>query len=427
MRRVFLTLIALSAATTLPASAEPLTAEGAVRIALQHSPALVQASAAVDGASAGLWGAYSGVLPRISGAASRSGSATDPPYVYSHGNSGGISGSWSVLSLSNWASLAGARAGMSAARLDRAAARADVILGTKSQFYEVVKAMHLARVSGQALRLSRDDERRVRALFEVGSVSKSDLLQAQVRTSQSELDSLLADHAVFAQRITLARQLGVSEESLGEVDSTLTATAMAVDAAAVLADARSLRPDVRAAQAGLRSAEFGMRAAQLARLPELSADASWSASHPGVPAADLSSPGSFIERDWSHTKRGTVSLSMPLFDLGVESGVARARSSLRSARESRDAVLRNLDGEVRQVLLLYREATEREALARRTIESASENLNLIQQKYNVGSATILDLIASQVQYQGAQNDLVTALAAMRVAEASIDRVRGRSE
>ena len=81
-----------------------------------------------------------------------------------------------------------------------------------------------------------------------------------------------------------------------------------------------------------------------------------------------------------------------MFDLTVESGVARARASLLTARETRDAVQRNLDSEVRQVLLAYQEATEREALARRTVESAGENLNLVKKKYNVGSATILDLI-----------------------------------
>lgn len=427
MRPAFLLVIALTLASIPPASAETLTAEGAVQIALRHSTSLVQAEASVLGARSGLWGAYAGVLPRVDASVSRSGSATDPPYDYAHGNSGGLSASWSVLSLSNWANLAGARANMSAARLDRAAARADVILATKRQFYEVVKAMHLARVSAQALRLSRDDERRVRALFEVGSVSKSDLLKAQVRTSQSELDSLLADHAVLAQRIALAQQIGVSEESLGEVDSTLTASRTAVDAAAVLADAKSRRPDVRAAEAGLRSAQFGMRAAHLSRLPELTASGSWSATHPGSPFADPSIPSGFGDRDWSHTKRGSVSLSMPIFDLTVESGVAGARANLIRARETRDAVLRNLDSEVRQVLLSYQEAAEREALARRTVESAGENLNLVQQKYNVGSATILDLIDSQVQFQSAQSSLVSALAAIRVAEASLDRVRGRSE
>ena len=65
-------------------------------------------------------------------------------------------------------------------------------------------------------------------------------------------------------------------------------------------------------------------------------------------------------------------------------------------------------------------------MAQGAIESAAENLKLTQQKYNVGSATILELIDAQVQLQRAQSDGVSALAAIRVAEAQIDRVRGRA-
>ena len=77
-----------------------------------------------------------------------------------------------------------------------------------------------------------------------------------------------------------------------------------------------------------------------------------------------------------------------------------------------------------QAVLGYQEAVERD-VARRALESAAENLNLTQQKYNVGSATILELIDAEVQLQRARSDVVSALAAIRVAEAQIERVRGR--
>jgi outer membrane protein TolC len=97
------------------------------------------------------------------------------------------------------------------------------------------------------------------------------------------------------------------------------------------------------------------------------------------------------------------------------------------ATETRDALVRNLEGEVRQTLLVHQEAMEREALGRTAVESARENLNLVQQKYNVGSATILDLIDSQVSLLRAASELVSALADIRIAEAAVDRVRGKGE
>ena len=110
----------------------------------------------------------------------------------------------------------------------------------------------------------------------------------------------------------------------------------------------------------------------------------------------------------------------------MDASVATARGQLLRARETRDALLRNLESEVHRALLGYQEAIERTALANRTVESATENENLLQQKYNVCSATILDLVDSQVQLQRAQVSLVSALAAIRVAEATLAQVRGRA-
>lgn len=448
MRSIALSIVSVVAAASVSAAgADPLTADKAVSLALQHNSQVIGAEASVLTARGGMWSAYSGVLPHLSADASRSGSFTReasgtqafgkivfPSQSFdneSYNGSYGLGGSWSLLDLSAWTSLSSARQGMRAAQFGQRATRADVVLATRQQFYEVVKAVHLAGVSTNALKLARDDERRVRALFEVGSVSKSDLLKAQVATSQSELDSLLSDHGVIAQRILLARQIGVSEGQLGEVDTTLTATHESYDAQQVFAEAKAQRPDLRSAEASVRSAELGLRSAHWSRLPSLSATGSYtpksvrSSKFYDLAIRDTATVSS-SEADKSVS--ATLQVNMNIFDgFLTDSRVASARARLLDARETRDALVRNLESEVRQALLGHQEAIEREALARRTLESASENLNLVQQKYNVGSATILDLIDSQVQLQRAQSDLVTALAAIRVAEATLDRVRGKGE
>lgn len=437
--------------------AAPLTAEDAVRIALQKNAAIVNADANALSARSGLWSAYSRVLPSVGAELSRSGSFTGssqgtqvfgsqsfPSSSYDaerYSGSYGVSARWSLLDPSAWAGLSSARQGMQAADLGRTATRADVRLETHRRFYAVVKSMHLARVSSQALRAARDDERRVRALFEVGSVSKSDLLKAQVRTAQSQLDSLLTDHAVVNQRIALAQHLGMSEAGLGEIDSALVSRSSSVDAAAVLAEARRNRPDLRAAEASLRSAELGVRSARWSRLPSVSISGSWTPKStsdvkqfytPGHDAIPVSGAGlasgvtgsSEAKDSWG----GQLAVGLNLFDgLATDARVAAARAQLLRARESRDGLLRNLEGEVHLVLLAHQEALEREMLARTALAAASENLNLIQQKYNVGSATILELIDSQVQLQRAQSDLVSALADIRVAEAAVQRVRGQRD
>jgi outer membrane protein TolC len=435
------------------ASADVLTADRAVQTALERNSSVIQAQAGVLDARGGMYGAYSRVLPSVSASLTRGGNRSE-------GNEGTqlfgnvvipssrtdnegystdpvLSGSWSVLDLSALRGMQSARSGMKASQLQQRSTRQEVAFSTRQQFYEVVKAIRLAEVASSALRLARDDERRVRALFEVGSVSRSDLLKAQVRTAQSQLDSLRASQTVTNQRIALAGILGVPEQQMGEVDTALTVVPRIVDEAALRAEAAAGRPDLKAADAERNAARANLQSANLARLPSLTLRGSMAfdpkstfsqktyANPGGLPVTDeLISGRNTTDREWS----ASAAITLPIFTgMATESRIASAQARMQRANDARDALWRNLDSDVQQAALQYRQAVAQDEVARQAVASAEENLKLTQQKYNVGSSTILDLIDAQVQLQRVQSDAVTALAAIRVAEAQLDRVRGRNE
>ena len=431
------------------AGAELLTVDQAVRVALQKNSQVIGAEASILDARSSLWGAYSGVLPSISGSLTRSNVIVDNQSggrnvggvltqditndFESHGTTPSVGASWNLLNLSSISSLSAARKGLKAARLSRDATRSDVALSARRQFYAVVTAVRLAQVADGAVHLARDDERRVRALFEVGSVSKSDLLKAEVSTAQSQLDSLTAHQAVVNQRIVLAGLLGLREAEMGEADTLLTAPIQNYDEPSLVAEAAKRRPDIMAAEADYQAARSSVTAARMARLPYVTAGASMEFNPKSRSTSTLHVQGQpdAIGSTISKTDRQTsasIALNLDLFDgFAMDARSAAAKSQLMRAQDVRDALRRNLEGEVHQALLAYNEAVQRDQVARRALDSATENLKLTQEKYNVGSATILELIDAQVQLQRAQSDGVSALAAIRVAEAQIDRARGRAE
>lgn len=434
-----------------PAGAQVLTADEAVRIALERSTQVINAEADVLDARGGLYGAYSGVLPRVTASASRSGFwqeerigtqvfggfviPTDRSDLEQYSTVPGVSGSWSILNLSSLAGLSSARNSLKAARYQQTAARHDVVFATRRQFYEVVRAVRLADVTTGALRLARDDERRVQALFEVGSVSKSDVLTAQVRTAQGELDSLTAHQAVTNQRILLARQLGVRATEMGAVDTVLTLGVGTYDRETLLSEAAKARPDLVATDAAVSAAKAGLRSAQFARLPYVTVaggvdykpKSTFKVTTLDTNGVALPEPSVVDGRNESDLEyRASIALNLDLFTgFETESRIAAARARTLRAQEARDALHRNLAAEVDQALLAYGEAVERAKVAQRAVDAATENVKLVQEKYNVGSATILELVDAQVQRQRVLSDQVSALAAIRVAEAQIDRVRGR--
>jgi len=240
------------------ATAEPLTADQAVQVALRKNSRAVNAEADVLSARGGVYNAYSGILPHLSAGWARNGSWIDnsagrqvfgnvvtPQSTFdqeAYSTVPQLTGTWSVLNLSSLKNWSDARQSLKSAQLAGTSARNDIALDVRRQFYLVVNAIHTARVNTEALKLSRDDERRVRALFDVGSVSKSDLLTAQTATSQAELDMLIARNAVVTQRITLADLIGVTEDHLGQVDTVMTVVPHDYDEASLIAEAAQNRP-----------------------------------------------------------------------------------------------------------------------------------------------------------------------------------------
>jgi len=428
------------------ATAEPLTADQAVQVALRKNSRAVNAEADVLSARGGVYNAYSGILPHLSAGWARNGSWIDnsagrqvfgnvvtPQSTFdqeAYSTVPQLTGTWSVLNLSSLKNWSDARQSLKSAQLAGTSARNDIALDVRRQFYLVVNAIHTARVNTEALKLSRDDERRVRALFDVGSVSKSDVLRAQVRTSQSELDSLTATHDITVQRVNLATLMGIPEVELGDVDTTLVVTTTAYDEAQLQAEAVKNRPDIQSAQAELGAAKAGRWSARLLRFPYVTVSGSAQYNTKNSATTKEKEPPPPVETTSSSKTdaayRASVALNWDFFDgLATDGANALAQARLMRAEEVLSNLQRNLAAEVHEALLNYTDATQGLDVASRTVESATENVKLTQEKYNVGSATILDLIDAQVQLQRAQTQEVTARAAVRVAEAQIRRATGR--
>ena len=429
------------------AAAQPvLTADDAVKMALQRNSQIINSNADLLSARGSLYRAYSGVLPKVSAGLVHSGSWNEnkpgtqafagatfetPVRTEVYQTDPGLSASWNVLNLSAISALSSARLGLKGTAWQRAATRNLVALLARQQFYEVVKAVKLVEVNDNALQLARDNERRVRVLFEVGSVSRSDLLKSRVQTAQGQLDSIGALQSLRTQRNSLATLIGVEEAALGEVDTVLSIAPRDYDEAALLQEARANRPDLKAAAAGVRAARAAVLSAQLQRVPYLSLSGN-AAYNPSTSSKSTLRDEFGVEFDRSsrsESKRqlgASIALNWDLFDgLLTDAGIASARAGLVRAQDTYDVLSRDLAGEVHEATLTYQQALAAQNVAGSAVESATESMKLTQQKYNVGSATILDLIDAQVQLQRAQSQLVSALAGIRVAEARLDQVRGR--
>jgi outer membrane protein len=426
-------LLALGGAGLSPAAAQtPLTADQVVQMALEKNPTVQSAEQDIKVAGGALTSARSVILPQLNlqqsydHTNSRSPRARIDPSGAIHAGtfnietwSGGVALDQSFINFSGWAGIRSAKANLEAAGGTTSATRATVALQAFTQFYTVLKAIKLTTVARQALQLAQDQLKRTNALFELGSVAKGDVLKQQVNVSQSQLDEINARTAVEVERARLVSFLGLDPGNRLEIDTTLTETTINIDSAAVWKDAFANRPELIAARANLASASADLGAAQGRRYPTVDGRASYGYN------LNHHFPNSFDEMDQNSSRNVSLSFNLPIFDGRNTKGQineAKARELQAEYALRTQELLIAVD--VNTSLQSAYQAQERIHVTRDGLASAEEDLKLSQEKYNVGSATVLDLIDAQVALTRARSDYISALADAEVAQMQLRRARG---
>jgi outer membrane protein len=406
---------------------KPLTADAAADMALERSYIVLSSEQDVKAAGGQMKSARSPIIPSLY-AGARYNNTIDPtasriaasalPIFESQFWSGYARVDQQLVNFSTWGNVRSASRGEKAAHDRYSATRADIALQAYSQFYALLKAQKLAQVSRENLALSQDQLRRTEALFELGSVAKGDVLKQKVQVSQATLDIIRDRRAILIESARLANLLGVDPSQTIPIDTTLTEPELVADSSLVYAAAMSQRPELAAARAQMGSAEAGLGSAQGLRYPSLDASLSYGFTTPGWPET-LNQIGDFDA--WSLL----FTMNVPVFDgFNAKGQIDQAEArKLQAYYQMRDEELK-IAVEVEEVLQAISLSRDRIEVARDGMAAAAEDLKLSQEKYNVGSATVLELIDAQVNHVRAQSDFVSALADAHVAMVQLRRVRG---
>ena len=410
-----------------PAAAQMriLSADEAVRIALERNPGARQAAEEVRAAAGGATAARSAVLPQLSLGANYNNTIRESIGYSSSGVrigtefwSGRATLDQTLISFPTWASIRAADSGKDAALAGNQAARADIALDAYRQYYALVKAYKYKLVTSLSVKLRQDQLARTQALFDLGSVARGDVLKQQVTVSQAQQEDIAAGKNIIVQRALLAAVLGLDVGTTVDIDTTLTATAIAVDSAAVFRDALRQRPELAEYRARLAAARANLGGAQGGRYPSLGGNVSYSFQTAGF-------PDDWQTIDENARWSASLSLNVPVFDGLFSKGrireaAARQLQAEYALQQQELAVV----VEVEQALQAASQAQEQISVARAGFDAAQEDLKLTQEKYNVGSATVIELVDSQVSATSAAVDLINALADAHIAEMQLKRARG---
>ena len=159
------------------------------------------------------------------------------------------------------------------------------------------------------------------------------------------------------------------------------------------------RPDIQASEALLRASNAGYGVAISKSYPQINLSATLGTQ--ALAASSLFGSGSLI---WGLVGQ----LAQPLFDGGLQAGVNSAQASLDAAAANyQESVLQGLRNVADVLRALDNGAQTLQAQAAANV-AAQAALDLVQQQYQLGSVSYLQLLTAQQQVQQTRINLITA-------------------
>ena len=428
----------LAAAANVPDSVamgtQPVTLATAIRFAQQNSPTAIAARGSVQSGHAAVRSAYGAFLPSIdasfgasrqftyTGSLTRVNSAGEKVTLagnqWNYNNSLGFSAV--LFNAANVPNVRAAKAGLAAADQNVIAQQFNIALSVETQFYAALSARESEDAARTQLMQAQQQLLAARRQVVAGAATASDSLTAVVQIANAALALKTAESQRRDANAALTRLVGSTvplAAALNDPDVTSRDTVQ-IDSAALVSRA-SVSPTIAQATALLTEAEARRSAARAGYLPTINAGYSVGGSGAGVYGIGNSST-------FPYSGQLTVGLSIPIFNqFSTQAQIVNATVNQANAA----ATLRDTKLQAVQLAVQYIDALrlgqEQILVQSASIAAAEENLRVVQQRYNLGLSTIVDLLTAQTTLNQAQAQLIAAHNSVRLTTAQIEALIGQ--
>lgn len=280
--------------------------------------------------------------------------------------------------------------------------RSGLVFRVKTDYYFALKSKRDVNVAREAVKRSEELLKLFQEKFQVGSASKSEVLKQRVQYGNDELTLVKKENVLREALNQLALDIGIDPKTEYSIADLPVQTQPLPAMDDLIGKATTEHPAILASQAGVDAFRYDVRSAWGWYLPNLSLGYSYGWTKDRF--SDIIKGGPY-----DHRGTLTLSLSYTLFDgFTRERNLKRAKIGLTNSRIS-DVYARNqVLKEIRDAYQAVKLAEETMRVTTETEEAASEDMQLVQAKYNLGSAALWELLDAQVSLLEAQFNKVTA-------------------
>jgi outer membrane protein TolC len=418
---------------TAGVGAETYTLDQCLDIAVKNNYGVLAAKYSYNTSKVNMYSAWGDLLPSLSitSGASRSWAG----YSFSEPNtgiqvSGGVttyrytgslnfSNNFPGLGLYHYANIRKGRSDKGSSFYNYVKSNNDLVLNVKRAYYYLIRSKMLYDVAGEAVKRGEERLRTVQGKYDLGSASMSDVLKAKVQYGNDKLDLVSKTNDYKLAQANLAFVMGMDVNKEFDVDEEISERDLNIDFDQALGEALIRNPEFKKAQFDLSSARSLKSIAWSRFLPSLSLGLSHSTN-----VEHFSRLTDFKAADASSFLYATLSFNI-FSGFSDYANLNSAKNGVKTSMENLKNTENSVALEIKQSFLELERAREAIKLAGESLAAAQEDLNLVKEKYNLGAATILEVLDAEVSFKEAQTNHVQVLFDYNLAVSQLEKALGR--
>ncbi len=307
--------------------------------------------------------------------------------------------------LSNIATLSQSQNDLDAWKLTLERMKQDIVFQTISLFYDVINAKQLLKVKEEDVKWNQKNLETITERNKLGAVTLADVYNQQVQSGNAELALIQAKNDLETARTNLLYYLGLDvltdyefEEPAETENPGLVNEPENKDLAELVTRALSTRSDYKSAKLSLESAQNGITVAQSGYFPRLTGSISYQLR---ADALENLNDSKYLNV--------SATLSIPIFSgFSTEDRVQIAEVNAENKDVELTELERNIKRNLQKNYLDLQAAEKSLSVNEKNVKAAEENRRIEQEKYSLGSGTLLNVLIANSNYTTARTNYINA-------------------
>lgn len=262
-------------------------------------------------------------------------------------------------------------------------------------YVQILYEKEAVKVCERIVENSTQQVERARVMFDVGSLSRADVMQLEAQLTQDKYSLVSTQNNVARYTLELKQLLELSPEdefSVGGTDEVKNDVLSPIPSKDdVYRTARSSRPEIQTSLLGITSSELSIKRARTGYMPTLNLSAGFGTSNGSGQQNDFFQQ---IKRNFS--SQIGLTLQVPIFDnLQTRTSIRKAKYNLQDSQIRLQTSEKQLYSQIENYWLQASTSQQQYVYAEKNRESRQTSYDLISEQFNLGLKNIIELTSGK--------------------------------